>query len=568
MPKKHAQAPAKRRIDDDGVGTSGWVKDDEEEDLEAKLFGAARPKKAKKAKAPVAEGGEDEGETGLGWMQDDELFTVDAGLAPADMSDAGEVSEDDAEPVFEFVAEDDDDGEDDEDEQAAGGARQESLWHDPADDAVTASLVEDKRLRKLARGKDKVDGEVVGGRELQRRLREQYERVHPRPAWVDQRVRAASSLSALLSSTASFLAPSTGDGAARPALPAGTLDIQRMRNANEHNPTTGKGAAKGVDAGVVSFDWHPSARVSVLAVAGGDRRVRFFNVDGHTNAALVTLHIPSLPLSRTTFHPSGSSVLITGPRPYYYTYDLAAQRCVRSPRTLFGSVPSPSSPQTLARHAFSPDGALLAVAGRRGAVSIVEWLGGGAAGAVVAELKSGRGGAVADLAWSADGRELTVLGGRDGAEAEVWDVPARRVVRKWADPGAFGGLIMRASAAGEHVAVGSSTGIVNLYAASSLTGNALDLKPTPAKSLEHLTTPISALAFHPAGQMLVSASSAKRDALRVYHLPSATAFANWPTPSTPLGRVTAAGFSSSGEYLTVGNTKGAVLLWSLKHYAA
>jgi U3 small nucleolar RNA-associated protein 18 len=84
---------------------------------------------------------------------------------------------------------------------------------------------------------------------------------------------------------------------------------------------------------------------------------------------------------------------------------------------------------------------------------------------------------------------------------------------------------------------------------------------------------------------MVSASSSKKDALKLvsgsllvgscraaadfpqYHLPSGTAFANWPTSSTPLGRVNVANFSPNGEYLSVGNTKGAVLLWSLKHYA-
>ena len=52
-----------------------------------------------------------------------------------------------------------------------------------------------------------------------------------------------------------------------------------------------------------------------------------------------------------------------------------------------------------------------------------------------------------------------------------------------------------------------------------------------------------------------------------YHLPSATAFGNWPTQRTPLYRVTTTDFSPSGEYLTVGNQKGQVLLWSLSHYS-
>lgn len=66
----------------------------------------------------------------------------------------------------------------------------------------------------------------------------------------------------------------------------------------------------------------------------------------------------------------------------------------------------------------------------------------------------------------------------------------------------------------------SSTGIVNVYSASSLSSNSLDIRPDPLKSLEHLTTPISTLAFNPTSELLVTASKTKRDQLklvRLYH---------------------------------------------------
>ena len=52
------------------------------------------------------------------------------------------------------------------------------------------------------------------------------------------------------------------------------------------------------------------------------------------------------------------------------------------------------------------------------------------------------------------------------------------------------------------------------------------------------------------------------------HLPSLTAFANWPTSSTPLGHVTAVDFSARSEYVAIGNTRGKVLLYHLKDYGA
>jgi U3 small nucleolar RNA-associated protein 18 len=51
-----------------------------------------------------------------------------------------------------------------------------------------------------------------------------------------------------------------------------------------------------------------------------------------------------------------------------------------------------------------------------------------------------------------------------------------------------------------------------------------------------------------------------------YHLPSLTAFSNFPTSSTPLGHVSSIAFSARSEYLAVGNKRGRVLLWSLRDY--
>lgn len=95
---------------------------------------------------------------------------------------------------------------------------------------------------------------------------------------------------------------------------------------------------------------------------------------------------------------------------------------------------------------------MLAVAGLRGAVSVMEWNQG--AGAVVAELKSGRGGSVVDLSWGESGKELSVLGGRDGAEVEIWNVGERSIVRRWADDRAFGGSLMRTSRDSSYTAIG------------------------------------------------------------------------------------------------------------------
>jgi U3 small nucleolar RNA-associated protein 18 len=70
---------------------------------------------------------------------------------------------------------------------------------------------------------------------------------------------------------------------------------------------------------------------------------------------------------------------------------------------------------------------------------------------------------------------------------------------------------------------------------------------------------------------MVMASKWKRDALRLVHLPSCTVFKNWPTSSTPLGRVTGVAFCG-GEIvggdvhsvLAVANEQGKIKLWEIR----
>ena len=101
-----------------------------------------------------------------------------------------------------------------------------------------------------------------------------FETLHPRPEWASNRTTSGTpSLRALLSSTKSFISTK----AAR-QLAQNNLELRRLVNANHQNPTANRRAAKDAGKGVVDVAWHPSSKVGVMAVAGGDRRVRFFNV--------------------------------------------------------------------------------------------------------------------------------------------------------------------------------------------------------------------------------------------------------------------------------------------------
>lgn len=190
-----------------------------------------------------------------------------------------------------------------------------------------------------------------------------------------------------------------------------------------------------------------------------------------------------------------------------------------------------------------------------------------------AAIESGKG--VADFAWWGDGGGMAVVG--RGGEVGEYSMSERRIVGRWRDEGAVGvtTVAMGGSDAGygeggngkngtrrrnerggvdigpdRYIAVGSTSGIVNIYTRSSLS-SAIDSAPgttsypTPHKTLPHLTTPISTLAISPCGQLLAMASKWKKDALRLVHLGSGGVYRNWPTSKTPLGRVSGVGL---GEY--------------------
>ena len=190
----------------------------------------------------------------------------------------------------------------------------------------------------------------------------------------------------------------------------------------------------------------------------------------------------------------------------------------------------------------------------------------------VAEVRVEGKGGVADFEWWGDGEGMVVLG--KGGEAVEWDGREKRVVARWIDEGAVGTTVVALGGRGagsKHIggdrwlAVGSSSGIVNVYDRRKWAGNSRVLeRPKPVRAFDQLTTPTSHLAFSPDGQVLCMASRWKRDALRLVHLPSCTVYQNWPTGQTPFGRITAVGWSPEGGILAVGNEQGRCRLWEIR----
>ncbi|KAF5385594.1 hypothetical protein D9757_006757 [Collybiopsis confluens] len=586
-------------------------KDDEERRLESLIFGTKYVPSNSKDNQPQQglESLDDDGRQFQNLL-DNDLFFVDDQVPDDHDSDKG-----DEEPVASGS------GSDEETEESLAKTpetlkpnRKVPAWVDNSDPTTdTISLSSSKRLRKL---RDLPDEQVLTGREYESRLRRQFERINPEPEWAAKARKKSSKtandgdededeeadIGALLSSTSGILTSKSSSRAK--VLASGTIDISRLRDANQSAQNAGCG-------GIKSLAFHPSERVPVLCVGSLDRRVRIYNVDGHTSPLLQTLHIPSLPLtsqSSVTFHPSGSHLLLTGSRPYFYVYDLTSGTLTSSDQTRkglwgtrFEDHSSPSLSMTPSRKrgrsrgvGWCPQFWRCRYGNDR--VRTEHWVHARSSRSrrVVGSLKcSNGGGGIKGLWWntattttsiddgvSPSSRDyLSVLSG--DSEIYLWDVGERRCVRRWTDDGGFrgAGRVLAGSNKGSGwLAVGSNTGLVNIYGSDSFLPSSSSTftsaaKPSwsnsnskPLKTIKNLVTPISTLRFNHDAQVLAMASKEKKDGMRLVHLPSLTAFSNWPTSSTPLGHVTALDFSARSEYLAIGNTRGRVLLYHLKNF--
>ncbi len=200
----------------------------------------------------------------------------------------------------------------------------------------------------------------------------------------------------------------------------------------------------------------------------------------------------------------------------------------------------------------SPKGSFIGLVGNSGWVNIIS----SATSLYIQGFKIE--GTIVDFDWSANEDFIVAI----NSTGDIWEfsLKTKKVVKKWRDETGVGITKVRLGGKNDRwCAVGSDSGIVTVY-------DRLNPTKKPIGTLDQLVTSISTLEFSSDGQMLCIASRAKKDALRLVHLPSCKVFQNWPTSGTPLGKVTAACFSPNNEMLSVGNEAGKVRLWRLNHY--
>ncbi|KAJ1336533.1 hypothetical protein BSLG_007317 [Batrachochytrium salamandrivorans] len=445
-----------------------------------------------------------------------------------------------------------------------------SAWVDEDDDSLMVDVHRTKRLRKL---RDNFDETTVAGADYEQRLRNQYERLFPKPKWAELPVSRSkadsdkdsgvededmdeddghdgkdisdtkdlghSMLLRLLRSTESIV-----DVNRKALLSADKLDVMRLKDANQLAYS---------QAVVQSLQFHPYA--PVLLTCGFDKTLRLFQVDGKLNPKIQSIYIKDMPIHKAHFTADGQRIILTGRRKWFYVYDLESGTTSK----IWGV--RGRKDKSFERSIISPCGRYIGFLCRDGNLAMIssktmQW---------AADIKMN--GHIQSAMFSKSGDTLYTFGG--DSEVYEWDMASRECTNRFTDHGCIRPTTIAVSDDGQYIATGSSSGVVNVYLAKETRGVlGASHQPVPIKAFMNLTTAITTLVFHPDSKLLLMASHTIKDALRIVHLPSMHVVKNWPTASTPLGYVSTAAFSPRGGYMSVGNAKGRALLFKLGAYEA
>lgn len=490
--------------------------------------------------------------------QDDELFFIDDGVSESKAED----------DVMEIDIESGDNSSDDDSENS------ENAWEDSDDENLIVSLTSSDKLKKLRRSE--LEG-TLSGKAYAMRLRAQFEKIYPKPDWVerlDEEIESDSENSLSDKEEAPEGSNPSDIGSLRKFLESNEkfvitkqlkllspskISITRLVDANRARPSK---------SAIQSLSFHPSR--PLLLTGGFDRTLRIYHIDGKSNELVTSLYLKNCPVAKCFFsslqiHDNESLVFAAGRRRYLTKWDVSTGEIEKISR-MYGQERFQKSMENFK---ISPKGSYIGLVGSSGWCNLLD----GKTGRFLRGFKIE--GTIVDFVFARDESFLLVA----NSSGEVWEYELNistidkertdsknftSIIRKWQDDSGVG--VTHISLGGPQnrwLAIGTNNGIVNIYDRNTFSS---DGNPKPIKAVENLVTSISTLQFSSDGQILVISSRAKRDALRLVHLPTCTVFSNWPTSGTPLGKVTAVSFSPNNEFLAIGNESGKVTLWRLNHY--
>lgn len=410
--------------------------------------------------------------------------------------------------------------------------KKKPAWIDLDDGELSIDIQNKRSLRKLRAEEDEKD---VSGTTYQERLKSNFEKVLPAPAWAD--INNAKVESDEEEEEDKIFKTRKKLIVTPDQLMKGIISIKKLRDLNKVTPSSST---------ITSLKFHPSAKIALTASL--NKNLNIYQVDGQENEKLQSIFLTHFPIHCAEFTPHGDKVICSSRRKQFYIYDLVGGSVVKIPGI------RGREEKSLEKFTISPDGEIIAFIGESGYINLVSmktchW---------ISSLKMN--GKVNTAAFSPDSSKLYTAG-RDG-EVYIWDVNSRRCLHRFIDDGSLLSTCINISPNGQYVALGSSSGVVNVYDDKCT----VEKCPSPLKTIMNLTTCITGTLFNSTSEILACYSSQVRNALKLVHFPSLTTFSNWPIEKQTLGNIRCVDFSPRSGYLGIGNEAGKALLFRLNHF--
>lgn len=437
---------------------------------------------------------------------------------------------------------------------------EEVAWHDSDDERVQISLQSNPTIKKLRKS---TKDDIIKGTEYTRRLRSRFNQMFPPPKWYSGNasgeeageeldstsiLEGSDPLAKILREKSSYVS-----NVKSKLLAPTTLELTPLADSAASNQN-GKS--------ILAISFHPSH--PLLLSSGYDQLALISYIDGKKNPITASLHVRKSVYQRVEFHADGDLAILGSERKGLQFWNIQTG--------IVDSLKLRQSPQQsqlqFDKFRLSKDGQFLAVIGGNGWVEILSSA--TSQRLTGAKIESGE---VADFAWIGKTHNL-VIASTSGVIYE-WNIEQRNFSTQWQDAGGSG--VTRIALGGgpsgdRYIAIGTASGLVSIHDRLNLsvTVKVSSIEPAicePRATLDQLVTPISTLRFSNDGQILVMASNKVMSAIRMVHVPSFTAFKNWPAPKTGLGHINDVAFSPGNELMAIAMEEGRIRLWRLEHYA-
>jgi len=410
-----------------------------------------------------------------------------------------------------------------------------AAWNDEDDNDVTVDILNNKNLRKLK--KKNTETSLKGGT-FQERLKTQFEKILPAPAWADIDNAQSNFDGDSDSENEGNIFASAKQTTMKPTnISKGMLNITKLKNLNQSQPSTST---------ITSLEFHPHSRVAFTTSL--NKKLSIFQADGKENRKLQSIFLAKFPIHTGHFTTDGDKIFMSSRRKFFYSYDLKSGKVIKIPGI------RGVEEKSLEKFILSPDGCIIAFLGSSGYIHLVSIK----TFHLISSIKMN--GKVLSATFTPDSSQL-ITAGSDG-EVYVWNVKSRTCQHRFIDDGALKTISLAVSDDSRYIAAGSSSGIVNVYDNQCLTVK----RPKPIKVLSNLTTAIDRVSFNSTSELLCYSSPQVRNSLKLVHFPSLTTYSNWPIEKQTLGNVSCFGFSPLSGYIGVGNEEGKALLYRLNHY--